>query len=182
MAWWGEESEKQNEKNFVTWDKDTLLEEKNLCTQAKQKKEFIHYFPSAGRCSAASWTAELPHAQQLLDKCHNCECPFSSSASQVFNIIRYGISLWSVTVSCPGCPLPNSCPPPAYSLDSTMRNADGLDAVWALHSNSWNTGVLLMLILSQIQNTASYCPLWRKLTPSKPQYTNEYLNGSFRSP
>jgi len=36
--------------------------------QAKQNKEFIHYFPSAGRCSSTSRKAGLCHAQRLLGK------------------------------------------------------------------------------------------------------------------
>jgi len=36
--------------------------------QAKQNKELIPYFPSAGRCSAFSSKAGLHHAQQLLGK------------------------------------------------------------------------------------------------------------------
>lgn len=39
-----------------------------LHEQAKQIKEFVYSFPSAGRCLAVSWKARLHHVEQLLGK------------------------------------------------------------------------------------------------------------------
>jgi len=72
----------------------------------KQNKELIHYFPSSGRCSAISRKAGLHYMQWLLGKT-NAITPSASLFLTAFiaehDTIRYGMSLWSVGVSCPSC-------------------------------------------------------------------------------
>jgi len=46
-------------RKLTGWDKDSLVGKQKPC---KQNKKFIHYFPSAGRCSAISRKAGLHHA------------------------------------------------------------------------------------------------------------------------
>jgi len=57
------------------------LGNQNLYTQAKQKEELIHYFPSAGRYPAASWKAGPEHAWQLLGKTNTITMNVPSSSS-----------------------------------------------------------------------------------------------------
>lgn len=51
----GEGMRKVKVKNFVVWNKDSLIA-KTKAAHTKQNKEFICYFPWVGRCSAIQWT------------------------------------------------------------------------------------------------------------------------------
>jgi len=56
-------------RQFVGCDKGNLIgKAKAVQAQIKQNKEFIHYFPSSGRCSAINRKAGLCHAPRLLGK------------------------------------------------------------------------------------------------------------------
>jgi len=80
-----------------------------LHTQARQNKESIHYFPSAGRCSTTSRKARLHHLWRLFGKTDVIiqKPPFSSFFPPAFiakhDIICYGISFLSIWVSYPSC-------------------------------------------------------------------------------
>jgi len=101
-----------------------------------QKKEFFHYLPSTGRCSAIRRKAGLHQAYWLLGKTNVSTLnipPFillhpAFIAEHV--IIWCGISLWSVGVSSPGCvtsQLLVHLQSPCWWAN--MRNIKGLDAV-----------------------------------------------------
>jgi len=73
-------------------------------------------------------------------------------------------------VSCSAVSLPNFLPLPAYSLQGEQGRVGKrgtLVTVQALFSNIQNTGVLSTLVWSEIQDTAPYGLLLRKLTPSQ---------------
>jgi len=60
------------------WDEIKTVEQgtQKLCVQANQNKEFIHCFPSAGRCSTIH-SKRVMHTVNWDNKCHNSECtPF----------------------------------------------------------------------------------------------------------
>jgi len=72
--------------------------------QAKRNKEFIHYFPSAGRCSDISSKAGLQHTERLLGKTdtNTLKIPsFPQLYIAEHDVMWHGISLWSIGVSCP---------------------------------------------------------------------------------
>lgn len=52
--WDGPEWDGQIEEKLVAWDNDSLMSEAKWHAQAKWQKEFIHHFPTAGRCFALS--------------------------------------------------------------------------------------------------------------------------------
>jgi len=56
---WERESEGQKQEKFMGRDEDSLISKAEWHMQAKQNKEFIHYFPSVGRCSAISRKQEF---------------------------------------------------------------------------------------------------------------------------
>jgi len=128
--------------------------------QAKQKKEFIHYTPSAGRCSAVSRKAGLHHVQWLLQKTNTVTLKTPSFLLPQFyiaehDVIRYGISLWSARVSCPSC-VPSQVlvhPQPTRWWGGARSRRD-LGSVQALLSNNENIPVLSALLSAQIQNIA----------------------------
>ena len=89
---WGRESEGQKWEN--SWFEIRIVY--NLMSKAKQNKEFVTYFPLAGRCSAISRTAGLHHAQSLLWKTNaiNYSChPFSPPFVQflLLSMMSYGM-------------------------------------------------------------------------------------------
>lgn len=70
----GRESEEPEQENSWVVMR-TLTSEAKLRMQAKQNTEFIHYFSSADRCSAASWKAALLIVTWE-DKLRNHKLPF----------------------------------------------------------------------------------------------------------
>jgi len=64
-------------RKIVGQDKDSLIGKQKECVQAKQNMEFIHYFPSAGRCSAISRKAGLHHTDIYYSVTPNIVPPFS---------------------------------------------------------------------------------------------------------
>ena len=91
--------------------------------QQKQNKEFIRYFPSAGRGSAISGKAGLHHAEGLLGKTNAVTLnafPLPSSAPPFicwgWHHVAQTIPLLSWAQLSQLCPLPTSCAPPASTL------------------------------------------------------------------
>jgi len=78
---------KVNVEEFVGRDKDSLLgKAKNRCT-SKKRKESIHYFPSAGRCSATPRKQGLITRVTLLGRQTSLQMfPPSSSFSPVVTV------------------------------------------------------------------------------------------------
>lgn len=94
-----------------------------LCTQAKQNKEFIHYFPWAGRFSAIPRKEGLHHILAVTGKNElPQQTPFLVLPLHLVlyfehDTIRSGISLFSAGDQHSRlCPLQGPCAPPALSL------------------------------------------------------------------
>jgi len=68
-------------RKLVGQDKDNSIRKAKQHVQEKQNKEFIHYFPSAGRCLAISKEAELHHTYQLLGKTYTLTTNFPPCSS-----------------------------------------------------------------------------------------------------
>lgn len=145
--------------------------------QAKQKKEFICWFPPAGRYSAISnpnsnWNKVSWEGRQTPSL---KEFPLSSSFTSAFiaehDVVWYGISLWSVWVSCP---LLASC----ASLVAGMVawEAEKSSTLCKHCSATSKTSAYYQYHFikkkKKVQNTTSYKPLRRNLTlsPSKSRH------------
>jgi len=111
--------------------------------KAKQNKEFIRCFPSAGRCSAVSRKARIHQAQWLLGKTNAITpniSPFlllPPTLYAEYDLKWHGTSLWSGGVSCPGR-VPSQLlvhPQPPYWWGG-VRSRKGLDSVQALLSSN----------------------------------------------
>lgn len=57
-------------RNLAAETKTVHLVKQKLHTSAKQIKDFIHYFPSAGSCLAMSRKAELLHTKVVREDKH----------------------------------------------------------------------------------------------------------------
>lgn len=68
LLWDGEKTEGR----FRNWHKVNLIAEATAASTRNWKEEFIHYFPSAGRCPVTSWKADQ-HLQGL--PCFNNKRP-----------------------------------------------------------------------------------------------------------
>jgi len=99
------------------------------------REVFSHFLESnASTCTAVTWE----------DKHHSSECPLFILLPSAFiaehDAIWYGISLWSVGVSCLGYVLSASCTSPAYLLGAgsmvRVGGRKGSDTVQVLFSNS----------------------------------------------
>lgn len=92
-------------QGLLGWDKVYLVKWK-LCTQTKQNKELICYFPSAGRCSSTSLKAGLIIHNTLriqmpsLHMCHTCHLLLFPSFYCEHDAIWHRTSLWIDWVSC----------------------------------------------------------------------------------
>lgn len=142
-------------------DKDSLI---SLISEWKRKKigdpkAIIHHLPQADQCPASvqAVAASLTNTLQV----H----PFWLLSRRLHG---WNIPLLSLGQPFQLCLLPSSCPPRPTCRGAVWWRREGLDAAQVLLSSSQTTGVLSVLVLSQIQN-ASPCLLpWRKLNPSHP--------------
>jgi len=135
-------------------DNISLTRKSNLCVKAKQKKEFIHCCPLAGKHSATSWKAGPQRAWWLLRKIKRCNHrhPSSPSFSPSFcwrsGHRMYGISLWSAV---PAMSSPSFFPIPGPG--GRMRKAEDLDTAQAPFSNGLQTGVLPTALVTDPQHS-----------------------------
>lgn len=72
------------------------------------------------------------------------------------------------------CPLPTSCPPPACLLRKHTGKKKKPCHCASTAQQQLDTGVLLTLLQSQIQNTAPYRLLWRKSTQADPEHLQSH--------
>lgn len=105
---------------LLGWDKDSLVGEAKLRMPTKRNKEWIHYFPLAGRCSSVGKTELIMHNDGLgrQKPMFGMSLPSSFSPSALIaehDAIWYGVPLWPVWVSSPGCVLfHSSCSPSSW--------------------------------------------------------------------
>ena len=123
-----QDGEKQKLRRPMDWANEFLLgKAKSACT-AKQNEELFCYFPMAAGCPARCWKAEPQQAQGLLGDTNtittnirfsSCHWVFVPHYDVIWSLVSWGQLSWL-------CPLPNSCPPPAYSLGERGRNEKAL--------------------------------------------------------
>ena len=145
--------------------------------QVKRNKEFFPCFPSAGRCPAISGKAIRAawNTNAITPKIPHFLLPPPAFIAE-HNVIGYGISLWWVGVSCPGSvPSQYLVHPQGPRWRGGAGHSEGLEAVRALLSSSWDIPGLPALLWSQIQNTAPHQPLWGELTLSQTKPVQELI-------
>lgn len=133
----GEQNQKgKSEKN--SWVETNTVKQK-LHIQAKQNKELIHYFTLAGKRSAIASKAEYNNNLGRQTPLLWMSSPSCSTFSLALIAVK-GLSTKSRRVEHPFGQLSRLCPllvhlwPPCWQ--HSMRNREGLHAVWALLSNN----------------------------------------------
>lgn len=113
------------------------------------------------------------------DKHHNHECLPLIILSLSFYFRAWCHTSWNIPLVsgcqlCWLCTFPVSCALPAYSLWGVQS---GKEKALVLCTDCSATAKMLLstLFQQQIQNTAPYGLLWRKLTPSQPELVNYQL-------
>lgn len=148
----------------------------------KQNKEFIHYFTSAGRCSVTSRKEGLiVHNGFLGRKIPSLwtSLPFSFVTPAFIadhDIIWYGISFWSIWVTCPCCVPPNCwCTLSLLAVRAVWKAEKSLALYKHSSTTTENISVLSPIFLSIIQMCE---PLRQKLTLSQPNSWHSFCLNS----
>lgn len=115
FQWDGGQNWKSKSWKLMGKDKNSLIGEAKLHAQAMQNKEFIHYFPSAGRCLDTFLESRASACAMVTweDKCHNHKhSPFLLSPSFYCSLCMrsYGMGYLFGQLSqlCP-FPIPPAC-------------------------------------------------------------------------
>lgn len=104
-----------------------------LYTQAKQKEEFIRYFPPAGRYPAASWKVRLQHTWQLLGKTTTITTNIPPPSSVPWAIIAEHDIVWPGKYPFGQCTLavPAVSPPDLMPTPNLFTEVRWCRAEWA---------------------------------------------------
>lgn len=85
-------------KRLVDQDKGSLTGEAKAAHASKENVAFIHFFPLPGNQGLSAWLRGKTNDETM--NVPPFSFPGAVAAGHI--IVWYGISLWSVQVSCPG--------------------------------------------------------------------------------
>lgn len=119
-----------------------------LLTQGKHQEDFMHYWPSAGRCWCTSWRARSHHRfpGKIKAMIMN-EMPWPASSSFLWAFITEHNGMWCGMcpwVSCPGCDCSEVHAHPWEAAREPQHRA--------VFSSSWNPTVLPTLTQAQTKH------------------------------
>lgn len=169
----GERIKRVKARKLLGWNKTSLIGKTKAACTTEETQRITSVLPMGREMFSHFQESRIPsHLMVTWDNKHHHFklSPFflpPPTLSTDHHALWSGISLWSLSVTCPGCIFSQQCSPNSLTSMAVQKPEQAL--VLCKPFSAVTKTALYYQPRVQIQNTAPYQSLWRKLTLCQPK-------------